>query len=122
MAKRIIENGSLFIKDDNGTELFSMEETFSDDRMSFKVNGNISMNVAHDFEDELTAAASVCSHITVDFSGVDVVSSAGIKALLVVQRILDKRPDASLKLKGMNPSVYEMFDDMGFVELFDIEN
>lgn len=80
------------------------------------------MNTAYDFEDELTAAASLYDKIVVDFSEIDAVSSAGIKALLLVQRILDKRDHSSMKLRSMKPSVYQMFDEMGFTELFEIEN
>lgn len=122
MSKRIVENDCLMIVGDNGERLLSIRESFDDNKMYLMLDGNINMNVAHDFEDELTAAASVCDIIIVDFSEVDVISSAGIKALLLVQRILDKRANSMLKLKSMKSSVYEMFDDMGFVDLFEIES
>ena len=122
MNKRAVENDCLVITGENGEKLLSIRESFNDHIMNLMLEGNINMNVAHDFEDELTAAATVSDKIIVDFSGVDVISSAGIKALLLVQRILDKRADSMLKLKSMKSSVYEMFDDMGFVELFEIEN
>ena len=122
MNKRAVENDCLVITGENGEKLLSIRESFDDHIMNLMLEGNINMNVAHDFEDELTAAATVSDKIIVDFSGVDVISSAGIKALLLVQRILDKRADSMLKLKSMKSSVYEMFDDMGFVELFEIEN
>lgn len=122
MNKRAVENDCLVITGENGEKLLSIREAFDDHIMNLMLEGNINMNVAHDFEDELTAAATVSDKIIVDFSGVDVISSAGIKALLLVQRILDKRADSMLKLKSMKSSVYEMFDDMGFVELFEIEN
>ena len=122
MNKRAVENDCLVITGENGEKLLSIRESFDDHIMNLMLEGNINMNVAHDFEDELTAAATVSDKIIVEFSGVDVISSAGIKALLLVQRILDKRADSMLKLKSMKSSVYEMFDDMGFVELFEIEN
>lgn len=121
MSKRMIENDCLILSDDNAGKILTIREVFDEDRVTLSLAGNINMSVAHDFEDELTAAATVCSKIIVDFSDVDVISSAGIKALLMVQRILDKREDSMLKLKAMKPSVYEMFDDMGFVDLFEIE-
>ena len=121
MNKRTVENDCLVIAGENGEKLLSIRESFDDHTMNLMLEGNINMNVAHDFEDELTAAATVSNKIIVDFSGVDVISSAGIKALLLVQRILDKREDSMLKLKSMKASVYEMFDDMGFVDLFEIE-
>lgn len=122
MSKRMMENDSLILSEENGSKILMIREVFDEDIVTLSLTGNISMNVAHDFEDELTAAATICNQIIVDFSGVDVISSAGIKALLMVQRILDKRADSMLKLKAMKPEVYEMFDDMGFVDLFEIEN
>lgn len=122
MSKRMMENDSLILSDENGAKVLVIRESFDENRVILEMAGNINMNVAPDFEDELTAAATICNQIIVDFSGVDVISSAGIKALLMVQRILDKRADSMLKLKAMKPEVYEMFDDMGFVDLFEIEN
>ncbi len=122
MGKRIVENDTLIIVGENGEKLLSITEIMKENTVFLMPKGSINMTVAHDFEDELTAAATICNHIIVDFSGVDVISSTGIKALLMVQRILDKRADSMLRLKAMKPEVYEMFDDMGFVDLFEIEN
>ena len=122
MSKRIIENDHLIISDENDVRILTIMETFDEDRVTLSLAGNINMGVAHDFEDELTAAASVCDKIIVDFTDVEAISSVGIKALLMVQRTLDKRADSMLKLTGMKKAVYEMFDEMGFVDLFEIEN
>ena len=121
MSKRKVEDDLLIIFGENGETLISMKEIMKENTVFLMPKGSINMNVAPDFEDELTAAASICNHIVVNFSEVDAISSAGIKALLMVQRILDKREDSMLKLKAMKPEVYEMFDEMGFVDLFDID-
>lgn len=122
MNRRTVEDSCLVIMDENSEKLLSVRESFEDDTLILSLSGKINMNAAHDFEDELTAAASVCNKLVVDFSEIDAISSAGIKALLLVQRILDKRDNSMMKLKSMKPSVYQMFDDMGFTELFEIEN
>ncbi len=122
MNRRTVEDDCLVIMDENREKLLSIRESFEGDQMILSLSGKINMNAAHDFEDELTAAASVRDKIIVDFSEVDVISSAGIKALLLVQRILDKRDHSMMKLKSMQLSVYQMFDEMGFTELFEIEN
>ena len=122
MSKRMIENDHLIISDENDVRILTIGEAFDEDRVTLSLAGNVNMGVAHDFEDELTAAASVCDKIIVDFTDVEAISSVGIKALLMVQRTLDKRADSMLKLTGMKKAVYEMFDEMGFVDLFEIEN
>jgi len=82
MSKRMVENDSLIILGENGETLLTICEIFKENTMFLMPKGSINMNVAPDFEDELTAAATVCSQIVVDFSGVDVISSAGIKHFL----------------------------------------
>lgn len=121
MDKRTVRQDELIIYGENGEEVLVIRECLDERCVYMTLQGKINMNAAYDFEDELTAAATVRNQITVDFSGVDAVSSAGIKALLLVQRILDKRADGELKLKSMKTAVYEMFDEMGFSDLFEIE-
>ncbi len=121
MSKRSVENDSLIIRDENGKKLLSMQERYEDGVMNIRLDGNVTMNVAHDFEDELMAATTVCSRIVIDFSGVDVLVSPGLKTLLAVQKRLDEYPNASLCLKGIRPSVMDIFEETGFSELFEIE-
>lgn len=121
MDKRTVRQDELIIYGENGEEVLVIRECLDERCVYMTLQGKINMNAAYDFEDELTAAATVRNQITVDFSGVDAVSSAGIKALLLVQRILDKRADGELKIKSMKTAVYEMFDEMGFSDLFEIE-
>lgn len=121
MDKRTVRQDELVIYGENGEEVLVIRECLDERCVYMTLQGKINMNAAYDFEDELTAAATVRNQITVDFSGVDAISSAGIKALLLVQRILDKRADGELKLKSMKTAVYEMFDEMGFSDLFEIE-
>lgn len=121
MNKRTVENDCLIITDENQAALLSIKEVFQDGIMQVSVAGNITMQVAHDFEDEMMSVASVCSRIEIDLSGVDVIVSAGLKTLLSIQKMLDKKPDSVLKLKGLTPSVHQTFEDLGFLELFEIE-
>lgn len=118
---RTVRQEELVIYGEHGEEVLVIREHLDEACAYLTLQGKINMNAAYDFEDELTAAATVRDQIMVDFSGVDAISSAGIKALLVVQRILDKRADGKLKLKAMQAAVYEMFEEMGFSDLFEIE-
>lgn len=121
MNKRTVRQENLVIYGETGEEVLVIGERFDEENVYLTLQGKINMSTAYDFEDELTAAATVRNRIILDFSGVDAISSAGIKALLLVQRILDKRADGELKLRSMKATVYEMFDEMGFSDLFEIE-
>ena len=120
--KRIVDGDRLLITDENGSALLSIRETLDEPVMTLKLTGSITMNLAHEFEDELTSVITVCSRVIIDFSNLESISSAGLKALLSAQQILDKRPNSMLKLRSLSVPVQKMFQDMGFIELFDIEN
>lgn len=120
--KRIVDGDRLLITDENGSALLSIRETLDEPVMTLKLTGSITMNLAHEFEDELTSVITVCSRVIIDFSNLESISSAGLKALLSAQQILDKRPNSMLKLQSLSVPVQKMFQDMGFIELFDIEN
>ena len=120
--KRTIDGDRLVITDENGSAMLSIQETLEEPAVTLRLAGSITMNLAHDFEDELTSVTTVCNRVILDFSDVDSISSAGLKTLLSTQQILDKRPNSMLKLRSLSAPVRKTFQDMGFVELFDIES
>ncbi len=121
MNKREVLDDCLIISDEKGTQLLSIREVFEDGIMKISLKGNINMNVAHDFEDEMTSVVTVCDRIVVDFEDVDVICSVGLKTLLTVQQTLDDRADSMLKLQNLSDPVLATFREMGFAELFEIE-
>jgi len=64
-------------------------------------------------------AATAASRYVVDFSGVEYISSGGLRVVLMLSRTLAKT-SAKLKLCGLNPFVAEVFEISRFSELFDI--
>lgn len=119
---RHIEQDCVRWEEDDGKLLFSITETLSGETVTLSLSGTLSSVVAPAFEDELMGAACVRSRIAVDFSGLQVISSGGLKALLTVQRLLDQRPGSMLKLCAMSSAVHATFAEIGFDELFEIEN
>lgn len=69
------------------------------------------------FIEEIIAAGEY--NITVDFKGVDYVSSAGLKVFLSVSRALEGK--GKLILRNMNSRVKKVFDITGFLPLFNIQ-
>lgn len=119
--KRVISSDSITILDDNNKTMLRITEKLTDNVMYFKVSGELSSSVSYDFEDELTAAASVCNKIRLDLNEVTCISSVAIRALLSVQQLLDKDDEAELRITGMNNAVLEMFKENGFDLLFNID-
>lgn len=69
------------------------------------------------FVEEIIASGEY--NITVDFKGVDYVSSAGLKTFLSLSRSLEGK--GNLILRNMNAKVKQVFDITGFLPLFNIQ-
>ena len=122
LDRRIIEGDCLVVMDADGHPALKIRETLSEDGMEISLDGKVTVDASHDFEDEMISAASMCDTIRIDFKGLKSIASAGLKTLLSMQQILDQRPDTSLTLKGIRDDVLDTFNDTGFLGLFCIED
>ena len=119
-VRRIVKGDSLIIVDENDRPLLSIQEDIGEQEVKIVLKGEITFQVAHEFEDELISVASVCNSVTVDFSGVTFISSAGLKILLSVQQVMEKKKNSSFQLKALSSRLASIFQDTGFAELFEI--
>lgn len=106
----------------NGEEIvISISEKMVDGQMHITVSGEIKNEVAHEFEDELMAAFSVCNVVKLDLSKVSYIASIAMRALLSVQQIIDENEAAALVITGVSKQVKETFDASGFLDILNIE-
>ena len=59
------------------------------------------------------------TEMVLDLADVEYVSSAGLRALLQINKDMSKQ--GKLKLLNINPNVKEIFDMIGFSRIFTIE-
>lgn len=115
-------NGDILeIYDKKENLMMSLEESLKNNVFNIKVKGEVTNEVAHDFEDEIMAALSVCKNIEVDMSETTYIASLTLKSLLSVQQIIDTIDDASLVFYNLSAQVKEIFEESGFVDIFCIE-
>ncbi len=106
----------------NGDKIImSLSEKLVDNEMHIAVTGEIKNEVAHEFEDELMAAFSVCDIVKVDLSKVTYIASIAMRALLSVQQIIDENDNSSLIITNLSPEVKETFESSGFLDILNIE-
>ncbi|MBO4872469.1 MAG: ATP-binding protein [Lachnospiraceae bacterium] len=86
--------------------------------MTIKLSGQIDSNNAAFAEKEILAQLEAQGDAAVifDASALDYISSAGLRVLL---RIRKKVPD--MRITGVKPEVYEIFDMTGFTEMMTVE-
>jgi stage II sporulation protein AA (anti-sigma F factor antagonist) len=68
----------------------------------------------------LAEIAAGAPRLVIDLERVDYISSAGLRALLVIAKKL-KQPGSRLALCGMTPAVRQIFELAGFLSIFTVE-
>ena len=70
-------------------------------------------------EAELKQSVGGVKELIFDFSGVEYISSAGLRVLLAAQKVMNRQ--GSMKLIGVNDDVMEVFEMTGFADILTIE-
>ncbi|GHT82949.1 hypothetical protein FACS1894125_6150 [Actinomycetota bacterium] len=88
--------------------------------LTVEVVGDLDTNTAADFQKDLLEAVATSKSTVLDFKSLNYVSSAGLRALLIIQKEVEKN-SAELKIVNMPEKIREVFDMVGFSDLFTIE-
>lgn len=120
MNKRVINKGVLEIYDHQENLIFTIDEKIENDLLKMILNGQLKNEVAHEFEDELIAALTVCPHIEIDFEGVTYIASMALRSLLSAQQMIDDIEDASMLLINVPKETMSIFEESGFIEILSI--
>ncbi|HEY5083455.1 MAG TPA: STAS domain-containing protein [Rhizomicrobium sp.] len=95
-----------------------MKETRAGDALVAAATGRIDLSNADSFRDALSASlARAKTALILDLSGVDYISSAGLRALMIVHKAA-KAADKGLGIAGLNPLVHEIFKISRFDTVF----
>ena len=83
------------------------------------VAGRLDTQTAPELEKEVDAVANETKDLTFDMTGLEYVSSAGLRVILKAQKIMNSQ--GTMKLTGVNDSIMEVFDITGFLDILTIE-
>jgi anti-sigma B factor antagonist len=83
------------------------------------VNGRVDTTTAPELEAELKPALGGITELILDFSQLNYISSAGLRVLLSLQKIMNAQGE--MKVVGVNEVVYEIFEVTGFADILTIE-
>ena len=93
--------------DNNGNEL------------KVTVTGRLDTTTAPELEEELRASIDGVENLVLDFEGLEYISSAGLRVLLAMQKIMLKQ--GSMKVTSVNDVIMDIFEVTGFTEILTIE-
>ena len=84
------------------------------------LSGRLDTTTAPDFEKELKSSLDGVKELNLDFTGLDYISSAGLRVLLSAQKLMNAA-GGTMKIVGANDIVKEIFDVTGFSDILTIE-
>ena len=88
--------------------------------LEIALSGRLDTTTAPVFEKELKESLNGVDDLTLDFSGLEYISSAGLRVLLSAQKMLNASGGA-MKIVGANDIVKEIFEVTGFSDILTIE-
>lgn len=121
MRSRRMNNNVLEICREDGQVILSLSEIIEGETLTMFLSGQITNDTAHEFEDEVMAALTVCRRIVLDFAGVTYIASMAMRSLLSAQQIVDEMEDSSIVLTKIQPPVMEILEESGFTDILTIE-
>lgn len=87
--------------------------------LTISIEGRLDTMTSPQLEAELKQSIDGVRELTFDFSGVEYVSSAGLRVLLAAQKIMNRQ--GSMKLISVSDEIMEVFEITGFSDILTLE-
>lgn len=97
----------------------TIEKVLNGQSATIIVAGRLDTQTAPELEKEIDGVVSNLKELVFDMTGLEYVSSAGLRVILKAQKIMNLK--GSMKLVGVNDSIMEVFDITGFLDILTIE-
>ena len=88
--------------------------------LTVALSGRLDTTTAPELEKELKSSLTGVTDLTLDFEGLEYISSAGLRVLLSAQKAMNASK-GKMKIVGANEIVKEIFDVTGFSGILTIE-
>ena len=99
--------------------MLNINKSIENNAALFAVDGRLDSTTAPELENELKGSLDGVSDLTLDFTGLEYISSAGLRVLLSTQKIMNKQ--GKMKLINVNETIMEIFEVTGFSDILTVE-
>lgn len=96
-----------------------IKKTKNDTTLTLAIQGRIDTTTAPQLEAELRSDIDGVTELYLDFTGVEYISSAGLRVLLSAQKLMSRQ--GKMVLSHVNESVMEVLEVTGFSDILTIE-
>ena len=97
----------------------TIEKNLNGNELTVAIVGRLDTTTAPQLEAEFKQNISGVEKLVLDFSGLDYLSSAGLRVLLAAQKVMNKQGE--MVIKNVNETINEIFEVTGFIDILTIE-
>ena len=97
----------------------TIDKIIEEKKLTITLTGRLDTTTAPQLETELKQNISGVEALILDFSGLEYLSSAGLRVLLSAQKVMNRQ--GNMTVKNVNEIIMEIFEVTGFVDLLTIE-
>ena len=96
----------------------NIAKTLEDKKLTISIDGRLDTSTAPELDEELKASLDGVEVLVMDFTGMEYISSAGLRVLLSAQKVMNTQGE--MIVTGANDTVMEIFDITGFSDILTI--
>ena len=97
-----------------------INKTTNGNELNLCLKGSLDTETSPLLEETIASSLNGIQSLIFDFKDLDYVSSAGLRVLLVAQKIMGKQ--GKMVIKNVNEEIMDIFDMTVFSSILDIEN
>ncbi len=97
----------------------NIQKTVNGTTLTVKLEGRLDTTTSPKLEEELKGSVGGVTCLVLDFEKLEYISSAGLRVLLSMQKIMAKQGE--MHIKNVNETVMEVFEITGFADILTIE-
>ena len=99
--------------------MLKINKTTDAGKVNISLEGRLDTVTSPELEAELKETMDGISELTLDFAGLEYISSAGLRVLLAAQKIMSTK--GTMKVMHVNDVIMEIFEVTGFTDILAIE-
>lgn len=96
----------------------NIAKKLEDKKLTISIDGRLDTSTAPELDEELKASLGGIEELVMDFTGMEYISSAGLRVLLSAQKAMNAQGE--MIVTGANDTVMEIFDITGFTDILTI--
>ena len=97
----------------------TIEKNLNGTELTVTVTGRLDTTTAPQLEAEFKQNINGVEKLVLDFAALEYLSSAGLRVLLAVQKVMNKQGE--MIIKNVNDTINEIFEVTGFIDILTIE-